>query len=100
MDEIKAHIVEGEDNVVRVGSANINTAPDIPNTPYPSDGATGVSTSTTLNWECSDPDGDSLTYYIYLSTSPDPSIYGVSYNNSYSVLNLEPKPLIMEDLCL
>ena len=42
-----------------------NSAPDAPSNPSPSDGATGVSTSTTLSVDVSDPDGDSMDVSFY-----------------------------------
>ncbi|MFH0883704.1 MAG: hypothetical protein V2A56_12015, partial [bacterium] len=37
-----------------------NQPPFIPTNPSPADDATDVSTSTTLSWTCSDPNGDAL----------------------------------------
>jgi hypothetical protein len=42
-----------------------NRAPRQPYNPNPPDGATNISTSPTLTWECSDPDLDPITYDIY-----------------------------------
>jgi hypothetical protein len=41
-----------------------NRSPLEPYNPNPSDGATNVSISPTLTWECVDPDGDSISYDI------------------------------------
>jgi len=46
-----------------------NSEPDTPSYTYPSNGATGVSKDVTFSWNCSDPDGDALTYYLYCGTS-------------------------------
>jgi formylglycine-generating enzyme required for sulfatase activity len=46
-----------------------------PNTPVlisPPDGAANQSTSITLSWLCSDPDGDTLVYDVYLGTTNPP----------------------------
>lgn len=48
--------------------------PDIPSNPVPADGAIDQSLDIQLSWECSDPDGDSLTYRLYFSANPDPPI--------------------------
>ncbi|AMW31960.1 fibronectin type III domain-containing protein [Fervidobacterium islandicum] len=52
-----------------------NEAPNIPLNPNPADGSqvpvSGVPTTVTLSWDCSDPDGDSLTYEVYINTSDD-----------------------------
>jgi len=43
----------------------INSAPNKPTSPSPADGATGVSTSPTLQVTVTDPDGDTMTVYFY-----------------------------------
>ena len=48
-----------------------NNAPNPPSNPIPLDNATNVSITPTLSWECSDPDGDSLSYDIYFGTDPE-----------------------------
>jgi len=46
----------------------LNNPPAIPSSPNPATAATGVSTSPTLSWSCSDPDaGDILTYDVYFA---------------------------------
>jgi len=49
-----------------------NDPPNEPNSPTPSDGERTSGTSPTLEWEVSDPDGDELTYDVYLGTSESP----------------------------
>ena len=46
-----------------------NQAPTIPSNPNPSNGLTGVSTSPTLSWTTSDPEGGSVGYDLYTGTS-------------------------------
>ncbi|MEJ5257835.1 MAG: hypothetical protein WHS64_06265 [Fervidobacterium sp.] len=52
-----------------------NEAPNFPINPSPSDGGSITSSSTpatiTLSWSCSDPDGDALTYEVYVSRTTD-----------------------------
>ncbi|WP_448379339.1 fibronectin type III domain-containing protein [Fervidobacterium sp.] len=52
-----------------------NEAPDFPSNPNPADGSVIPSSSTPttiiLSWGCSDPDGDSLTYEIYIARTND-----------------------------
>jgi hypothetical protein len=56
-----------------------NRPPDIPYNPWPPDGATGVDTFTvipfgfTFSWDCSDPDGDMLTYMVRYGATPEMS---------------------------
>lgn len=59
--------------------------PNTPSSPNPSNGAADQSTETMLSWECSDPNGDQLTFDIYLGTSNNPSLvrdgfYGFTYD--------------------
>jgi hypothetical protein len=51
---------------------NINHAPNIPSNPTPANGASRSSNHLTLRWECSDPDGDVLTYDVYLDKANPP----------------------------
>ncbi|HBY99749.1 MAG TPA: hypothetical protein DEO84_00375, partial [candidate division Zixibacteria bacterium] len=46
----------------------IGHAPNIPFNPSPSNDSTSVPLYLNLGWTCSDPDGDSLTYDLYLGT--------------------------------
>jgi len=52
---------------------SFNLPPNAPSNPSPEDSATVISTSPTLTWSCSDPDGDSLTYEVYLGTDNPPA---------------------------
>ena len=45
-----------------------NSPPDAPSSPTPSDGAVDVTVDSVLTWSCSDSDGDTLTYDVYLDT--------------------------------
>ena len=49
--------------------------PGIPTNPSPSDGTTDQSwrQPLILSWECSDPDGDEMEYYIYFGTENPPT---------------------------
>lgn len=51
-----------------------NNPPNAPSNPTPADGATNVAIDTHLSWSCSDPDGDSLTYDVYLGEGTTPHI--------------------------
>ena len=62
-----------------------NRAPTEPGTPFPNVGEEYVDVSTTLSWECSDPDNDSLTYDIFFGTSSTPPL--VESNHSQATYN-------------
>ncbi|HEC76023.1 MAG TPA: hypothetical protein ENI33_02045 [Thermoplasmatales archaeon] len=63
----------------------INHLPSKPSSPCPTDGATNVAITTTLSWQCSDVDSDSLTYDVYFGTSSNPpKITNNLTTNSYS----------------
>jgi PKD repeat protein len=69
-----------------------NYPPSEPGNPSPGDGSTNVDLNVTLSWTCSDPDGDPLTYDIYLgNSSPPPMVLGSYTNTTWS-----PGPLDME----
>ncbi|HPE69347.1 MAG TPA: caspase family protein, partial [Thermotogota bacterium] len=56
-----------------IWSFRLSFAPNAPSNPSPADQQTVGSTSPTLSWQCSDPDGDSLTYALYWGQNPTPS---------------------------
>ncbi|MFC1725382.1 hypothetical protein ACFL4T_07120 [candidate division KSB1 bacterium] len=62
-----------------------NQAPNQPVNPSPSNGASGVSLSTSLSWTGGDPDGHTVTYDIYFGTSSSPPL--VKSNNSTTSYN-------------
>ena len=53
-------------------SVTVNNPPVTPYEPSPQDASTGVSLDTRLGWLCYDPDGDNVTFDVYLGTSPNP----------------------------
>ena len=70
-----------------------NSAPNKPELSSPSNEATGISTSPTLRWSCSDPDGkyDSLKYDIYLGTSSSPPLVKSGQTSTgYGASSLNP----------
>ncbi|HBT25072.1 MAG TPA: hypothetical protein DEA58_00045 [Pseudothermotoga sp.] len=68
-----------------------NNPPNAPANPYPEDNATDVSPDLSLQWSCSDPDGDILTYDIYFGTdSNNLQLVEQNYSsNSYQISDLE-----------
>lgn len=90
-DEAGVYLVKIKVNDGREGTAQesflvtvsgTNRPPNIPKTPTPADGATGVPVDNTLSWECSDPDGDSLTYDVYFGTNSNPPLVKVGHTST------------------
>ena len=60
-----------------------NNPPAIPTLISPSNASTNQLTTITLSWSCTDPDGDSLTYDVYLGkTSPPTSILSTAQSST------------------
>ncbi len=59
-----------------------NNPPAIPSNPQPLNSALDVSVNTNLQWSCSDPDGDDITYKIYIGTNSTPPYVGTTENSS------------------
>ena len=62
-----------------------NNPPNIPSNPTPANGSTSVDIGTSLSWSGGDPDGDIVTYDIYLGTSSNPPI--IKTNNPTTTFN-------------
>ncbi len=61
-----------------------NLAPNQPGNPTPPQGATGVAITTDLGWTGGDPDGDLVTYDVYLgTTSTPPKVAGNQSSTTY-----------------
>jgi len=58
----------------------ISQPPNEPSDPDPEDGATDVDVNADLSWNCSDPDGDDLTYDVYFEAD-DPTPDELVSNN-------------------
>ena len=55
---------------------NVNQPPNPPELPIPEDGSENQPIEPELSWDCTDPDGDPLTYDIYFGTvNPPPLVY-------------------------
>ena len=63
-----------------------NRPPSMPSSPNPSNNATNQPLTMTLSWDCSDPDGDILTYDVYFGKSSNPTTKA-STNQSGKTLN-------------
>lgn len=66
-----------------------NEPPDTPSNPNPSNNAIDVSTTTSLSWACSDPEGDPIIYDIYFGTSTYPPLLETNYAST----NFDPGAL-------
>lgn len=51
-----------------------NQPPSLPANPQPSNGASNLSTITTIGWTCTDPENDPLTYDVYFGTANPPAV--------------------------
>ncbi len=67
-------------------TTKVNSPPNEPKDPDPQDGATGVDIDADLSWICSDPDGHTLTYDVYLEANdytPDVLVSNGQSGTSY-----------------
>jgi rhodanese-related sulfurtransferase len=60
----------------------VGTAPNPPINPSPSDASADISINTGLSWDCSDPEGDLLTYDIYFGTSSNPPLVSANLSST------------------
>lgn len=60
-----------------------NRPPDQPSSPFPVENAQSPSLNIRLSWECSDPDGDSLEYDVYLGPNPNPTLASSQQSTNY-----------------
>lgn len=64
------------------GTNPVNHAPNTPYNPSPINGAVDVALDVTLDWSCTDPDGDNLVYTVYFGVSSDPPLVSSGQNAS------------------
>jgi hypothetical protein len=61
-------------DVVHVWNFDVNSNPFAPKTPVPDSGSVGKSCTPTMTWVGTDPQGDDLTYDMYLDTAAVPKL--------------------------
>ena len=61
------YIVQSDQATFTTAQSGQNRAPTVPKLISPPDGAQSVNIPVTLQWECSDPDNDTLSYEVYLN---------------------------------
>ena len=66
---------------------NGNSAPDVPQFPFPADGATSIGNVTELSWSCDDQDGDPLTYTVYLGRTEALNVVASGISETYFTLD-------------
>lgn len=64
-----------------------NRPPAVPSNPVPANGASGVGVGTHLSWQCTDPDGDRLSYDVYFGNDTNPPLIRQSLDTT--ALNVE-----------
>ncbi len=82
----------GKSSESPVWSFKTSRSPDMPSNPTPSQGAYNISVDKVLlSWECSDPDGDELTFSVRFGENPSElQTIGSVKETSYEVENLKP----------
>ncbi|MBL7147711.1 MAG: PKD domain-containing protein [Nanoarchaeota archaeon] len=92
-DDSKVSSSDISNNVFTIyNELNLNQPPYQPSNPIPSNGAVDVSINPTLQWTGGDPDGDTVTYDIYLDNylfasnieQEQYSLSNLDYNTEYS----------------
>lgn len=59
-----------------------NKPPNKPTAPYPESLSENRSINPFLEWSCSDPNGDELTYEVYFGTSENPTLVEADYSDT------------------
>lgn len=67
-----------------------NLPPDVPSSPTPANNVGGISMTGSLEWSCSDPEGQAVSYDVYLGLSMTPPLVGhtttTHFNYAFQVL--------------
>ncbi|MBL7086452.1 MAG: fibrobacter succinogenes major paralogous domain-containing protein [Candidatus Cloacimonetes bacterium] len=82
---VTAYYPSGESSASNLINVFIDTEPDTPSNPIPTNNAYSISVNILLEWLCSDPYGDTLIYDVYFGTEADPPL--VSNGQSETTYN-------------
>lgn len=75
---------------IKEGPPQLNLPPEIPSKPSPETGSINQTTTPTLTWECSDPEGDPLTFDVYYGTDENPPLaVSATTEQTYTPTTLE-----------
>ena len=75
-----------------VWSFEVNSNPNVPGTPVPALNALKVSCNPTIRWSATDPEGDALTYDLYLGTTATPPPYSTGLADTSLAITATLKP--------
>ncbi len=78
-----APIIVGFISIAFMNCGDGGSAPNAPTNPYPGANAKNVATNTVIAWDCTDPDGNELTYDVYLGTNSNPPRVGQDVSSPY-----------------
>lgn len=73
---------------ITISGLYVNLPPYKPDNPVPVNGVSNVSLSTKLMWAGGDPNGDDLTYEVYLDTVNPPQLVASVFDNNFTAQNL------------
>lgn len=74
---------------VTVTTPSFGFSPNAPSNPFPSDESTNLPRQLLLSWQCSDPDGDPLTYDVFFGLGP----YLYPADSNLQIAKYDPGPL-------
>src|SRR4051812_39192516 len=63
-------------------AAFANLPPASPSNPSPADNSTNQGWNVTLQWQCSDPEGQAISYEVYLGTTNPPALFTTNVTNT------------------
>ena len=95
ISEIPSSPFDGDDDIAYIlitinASGGNNSPPDQPNNEQPGNQSTNVPINVNISWNCTDPDGDPLTFDVYFGSSFPPALAeSNTTNTSYNPGTLE-----------